>query len=142
MLSCPRADTHLLRIATEYTHQELARLAPDLEEARQAFALIVKDGNRAGEVIRRIHARRDPRVALTRGEATKNRVSVRTDQDCRRPDLAAIAACGEDGLAQRGARWPVGRVSRMDPLSPSALKWVRFDAATLWHFSAGAARDV
>src|SRR4029077_18560232 len=60
-MACDKFADHLLRIATEYTHQELARLAPDLEEARQAFALIVKDGNRAGEVIRRIHARRDPR---------------------------------------------------------------------------------
>ena len=68
---------------------------PDLEEARQALAQIVKDGNRAGEVIARIRdliKRAPPRedrleinaairevIALTRGEAVKNCVSVRTE---------------------------------------------------------------
>ena len=68
---------------------------PDLEEARQALAEIAKDGNRAGEVIARIRdliKRRAPQedrleinaairevIALTRGEAVKNCVSVRTE---------------------------------------------------------------
>ena len=67
---------------------------PDLEEARLAFSTIVEAGVRAGDVIERIRAlvkkappRRDALainetilevVALTRLEATKNRVSVQT----------------------------------------------------------------
>jgi PAS domain S-box-containing protein len=67
---------------------------PDLEEVRQALGRIAENGNRAGEVISRIRAlikKAPPRkdglsvneailevVALTHGEATKNRVSVRT----------------------------------------------------------------
>jgi PAS domain S-box-containing protein len=67
---------------------------PDLEEARQAFARILEDGNRASEVIGRIRAlveKAPPRkdglainaailevVAPTHGEAVKNGVSVRT----------------------------------------------------------------
>ncbi len=67
---------------------------PDLEEARQALARIVRDGHHAGEVIGRIRAlikKAPPRkgdmaindaileiVALTHGEAIKNGVSVRT----------------------------------------------------------------
>jgi PAS domain S-box-containing protein len=67
---------------------------PDLDEGRQALARIVKDANRASAVINRIRAlvRKSPpskyRVAindaisevieLTRGEAAKNRVVVRT----------------------------------------------------------------
>jgi C4-dicarboxylate-specific signal transduction histidine kinase len=67
---------------------------PDIEEARQAFARIVENGNRAGEVISRIRAlikKAPPRkdgvmindailevVALTHGEAVKNSVSVQT----------------------------------------------------------------
>ena len=67
---------------------------PDLEEIRQALSRIVNDGNRAGEVIGRIRdliKKAPPRsdslqineailevVALTRGEAAKNRVSVQT----------------------------------------------------------------
>ena len=67
---------------------------PDLEEARQTIARIVKDGRRAGEVIGRIRAliKKAPQrkdevamneailevVALTRGEAIKNGVSVHT----------------------------------------------------------------
>jgi PAS domain S-box-containing protein len=67
---------------------------PDLEEVRQALSRIVVNGNRAGAVISRIRAlikRAPPRndsvaindairevIELTRGEATKNGVSVRT----------------------------------------------------------------
>jgi PAS domain S-box-containing protein len=67
---------------------------PDLEEARQALGRIVKDGNRAGEVIGRIRAlikkvpRRDDPVdinetildviALTRSELMRNGVSLQT----------------------------------------------------------------
>jgi PAS domain S-box-containing protein len=65
---------------------------PDLEEVRQALARIVRDGNRAGEVIGRIRAlikKAPPRkdalaiddvirevIELTRGEAVKNGISV------------------------------------------------------------------
>jgi len=68
--------------------------APDLEEVRQALARIIKDGHRAGDVVDRIRAlihkappRRDrldinaairELIELTRGEAVKNGVSVRT----------------------------------------------------------------
>ena len=67
---------------------------PDLEEARQALDRIVNDGNRAGDVIGRIRdliKKAPPRkdrvdineairevIALTRGEAVKNGVSVQT----------------------------------------------------------------
>jgi C4-dicarboxylate-specific signal transduction histidine kinase len=66
---------------------------PDLEEARQAIAQIIDDGRRAGDVIGRIRnlmKKLPPRkdgvelnhtirevIELTRGEAAKNRVSVR-----------------------------------------------------------------
>ena len=72
----------------------LARQPPDLEEVRQALDRIVKDGNRAGDVIGRIRAlikKAPPRkdrldineairevIELTRGEAVKNGVSVQT----------------------------------------------------------------
>ncbi len=72
----------------------LSARRPDLEEARQALGRILENGNRAGEVISRIRAlikKAPPRkdsvaindallevVALTHGEAVKNRVSVRT----------------------------------------------------------------
>jgi PAS domain S-box-containing protein len=68
---------------------------PDVEEARQALAQIVTDGNRAGDVIGRIRdlikkapPRRDRLeingairevIELTRGEAVKNGVSVRVE---------------------------------------------------------------
>jgi PAS domain S-box-containing protein len=68
--------------------------SPNLEEARQALTSIVRDGNRAGEVIHRIRAlvnKAPPRkdrleingaileiVELTRGEAGKSGVSVVT----------------------------------------------------------------
>jgi C4-dicarboxylate-specific signal transduction histidine kinase len=68
--------------------------SPDLGEVRQALGRIVKDGNRAGDVIGRIRdliRRAPPRkeglaineailevVALTRSEAVKNGVSVQT----------------------------------------------------------------
>ncbi|WP_442896218.1 ATP-binding protein [Bradyrhizobium sp. AZCC 2289] len=67
---------------------------PNLREADDALSLIVKEGNRAGEVVGRIRAlikkapaRKDAVaindailevIALTRTEATKNSVSVRT----------------------------------------------------------------
>jgi two-component system, LuxR family, sensor kinase FixL len=70
----------------------LAGQSPDVEEARQAFGRIIKDGNRADEVIDRIRAlvRKAPTrkdrldineivqevVALTRGEAHRNHVSL------------------------------------------------------------------
>jgi len=67
---------------------------PDLKEVRQSLEGVVRDADRAGEVVSRIRAliRKAPFqkdrvaiddailevVALTRGEAVKNRVSVRT----------------------------------------------------------------
>ena len=67
---------------------------PNLEEVRQALGRIVKDGNRAGDVIGRIRAlikKAPPRkealdineairevIELTHGEAVKNGVSVQT----------------------------------------------------------------
>jgi C4-dicarboxylate-specific signal transduction histidine kinase len=72
----------------------LDRQPPDLEEVRQALASVVKDGDRARDVIDRIRAlikKAPPRkdhleingvihevIELTRGEALKNGVSVRT----------------------------------------------------------------
>jgi C4-dicarboxylate-specific signal transduction histidine kinase len=72
----------------------LAADPPDLEEVRQTLARIVKDGNRAGQVIDQIRSlikKASPCkdrlglneairevVALTHGEAIKNHVSVRT----------------------------------------------------------------
>jgi PAS domain S-box-containing protein len=72
----------------------LDRQPPHLEEARQALARIAKDGNRAGNVIGRIReliTKRPPRkdwvdmneairevIELTRGEAVKTGVSVRS----------------------------------------------------------------
>jgi C4-dicarboxylate-specific signal transduction histidine kinase len=73
----------------------LDRQSPDLKEARQAFDRIVREGNRASDVIGRIRAlikkapSRNDRleingairevIELTRVEAVKNDVSVRTD---------------------------------------------------------------
>ena len=70
----------------------LARQSPDLEEARDALGRIIKEGNRASEVIGRIRAlvkksppRRDQLdindiilevIALTRGEVQQNRVAL------------------------------------------------------------------
>ena len=72
----------------------LAARPPNLEEVRQALDHIVKDGNRAGDVIGRIRdliKKAPPRkdrvdineairevIELTRGEAAKNGVSVQT----------------------------------------------------------------
>jgi PAS domain S-box-containing protein len=72
----------------------LNRQTPDLEEVRQALTRIVKDGNRAEEVISRIRAfiRKAPAqkerldinetvrevIELTRSETVKSRVSVQT----------------------------------------------------------------
>ena len=73
----------------------LGQRPPDLDEVRQALVRIVKDGQRAGEVIDRIRAlveKAPPRkdrldineairevVELARGEAVKNNVSVCAD---------------------------------------------------------------
>jgi PAS domain S-box-containing protein len=73
----------------------LSREPPDQEEVRQTLAQIVKDGNRAADVIGRIRdliKRAPPRkmrldingatrevIELTRGEALKNGVSVQTE---------------------------------------------------------------
>ena len=73
----------------------LARTTPDLEEAREAVARIIRDGKRAGEVIARIRAlvrktgaekeRLDLNdaieevVALVQDEVRKNRVALRLD---------------------------------------------------------------
>jgi two-component system sensor kinase FixL len=72
----------------------LAGQAPNLEEARKSGALIIADGHRASEIIGRIRAlvkKSPPRkdrldinetilevIALTRSEAQKNRVSLKT----------------------------------------------------------------
>jgi C4-dicarboxylate-specific signal transduction histidine kinase len=87
-------------IAATVTNAEAAlrwldRQPADLEEVRQALVRIIKDGKRAGDVIGRIRdliKRAPPRedcfdinglirevVALTRGEALKNCVSVQTE---------------------------------------------------------------
>jgi signal transduction histidine kinase len=73
----------------------LAREVPDVEEARAAVERVIKEGQRAGEVIRRIRAlaqRTDPQaawldlndvirevVALMHGEARQPRVALWTD---------------------------------------------------------------
>jgi PAS domain S-box-containing protein len=73
----------------------LAAQPPEMEEARQALGRIVKDGNRAGEVIARIRAlveKSPPRkdrlninetilevVFLTTSEVNENRISVQTE---------------------------------------------------------------
>ena len=73
----------------------LGRQPPDLEEVRQSLDQIVKDGTRAGEVIGRIRdliKKAPPRqdrleineairevIELTRSEAVKNCVSIKTD---------------------------------------------------------------
>ena len=73
----------------------LGRQPPDLEKVRQALARVVKDGKRAGEIVGRIRdliKKAPPRqerldingairelIELTRGEAMKNRVSVKTE---------------------------------------------------------------
>ena len=72
----------------------MAAQPPNLEEVRQALGRIVKDGNRAGDVIGRIRElikKAPPRkdwvdineairevIELTRGEAVKNGASVQT----------------------------------------------------------------
>src|SRR6202023_2697955 len=86
-------------IAAAVTNAEAALLwlrarRPDLEEARQAIGRIVKDANRAGDVIGRIRelikkapARKDrvdinqaicEVIEITRGEAVKNGASMQT----------------------------------------------------------------
>jgi PAS domain S-box-containing protein len=73
----------------------LTAQSPDLEEVREALDCIVKDANRAGDVIDRIRAliRKAPRrkdsidineavrevIELTRGETVKNSVSMHTE---------------------------------------------------------------
>jgi len=72
----------------------LARQSPDLDEARQAIGRIIKDGNRASEVIGRVRAlvKKSPPqkdwlnindiilevIALARNEMQRNRVSLQT----------------------------------------------------------------
>jgi len=122
----------------------LNRDAPDLEEARQLLARIVNDGDRAGNVVSRIRdlVKKAPLrmellhmnesisevIELTRGEATKNGVSVRTQFAENLPAvkadrtqlqqvilnliLNAIQAMGDSGMALRElqigteANWP------------------------------------
>jgi PAS domain S-box-containing protein len=83
----------------------LNRDVPDLEEVRQLLTRIANDGDRAGNVVSRIRnlvnkapPRMEPLnlneaisevIELTRGEATKNGVSVRTQFD---ESLAAVKA--------------------------------------------------
>jgi C4-dicarboxylate-specific signal transduction histidine kinase len=83
--------------AVTFAHAALRWLGaqpPDLEEARQALAHIIKDGKRAGEIIDRIRglikrapSRNDPLdinetilevIALTRSEVQRNGVSLQT----------------------------------------------------------------
>lgn len=77
--------------------QWLARAQPDLAEAREAVGRIITEGNRAGEIIRRIRAlfKKSPLqkvpinvneliqdiVALTQRALVRNRVSLKTDLD-------------------------------------------------------------
>jgi PAS domain S-box-containing protein len=84
-----------MRTGAEVALRWLGHQPPDLEEARQALARIVKDGDRAGDVVGRVRAlikkaplpkdRLDINAAirevigLTRGEAVKNRLSVQTE---------------------------------------------------------------
>jgi C4-dicarboxylate-specific signal transduction histidine kinase len=122
----------------------LNRDVPDLEEARQLLARIANDGDRAGNVVSRIRnlvnkapPRMEPLnlneaisevIELTRGEATKNGVSIRTEfaeglpavkadrtqlqQVILNLILNAIQAMGESGMALRElqigteANWP------------------------------------
>jgi signal transduction histidine kinase len=111
----------------------LNRDVPDLEEVRQLLARIVNDGDRAGNVVSRIRdlvKKAPPRmeplqmneaisevIELTRGEATKNGVSVQTQFAESLPAvnadrtqlqqvilnliLNAIQAMGESGMALR-----------------------------------------
>jgi len=111
----------------------LNRDAPDLEEARQQLAKIVNDGRRAANVVSRISdlVKKAPSrmealhvneaisevIELTRGEATKNGVSVQTQFAESLPAvnadrtqlqqvilnliLNAIQAMGESGIALR-----------------------------------------
>ena len=76
---------------------------PNLAEVRLALGRIVQDGNRASEVVRRIHsfirktpARKDTLdineailevIALTRGEVAKNNISLDTQLDERVPQI-------------------------------------------------------
>ena len=73
----------------------LAKEAPDLEAARRSIERVIRDGQRAGDVVSRIHdfiKKAPPRddcldigeaisevIELTRGETVKNGVSVRTE---------------------------------------------------------------
>jgi C4-dicarboxylate-specific signal transduction histidine kinase len=81
----------------------LAAKPPNLAEARRALDRIVQNGNRASEVVRRIHAfirKTPPRkgpldineavlevIALTRSEIAKNDISVDTQLDKRVPHI-------------------------------------------------------
>ena len=81
----------------------LAHEQPDLQEAREAVGRIIAEGNRAGEIIRRIRAlfKNSPLqkvpvkvndliqdiVALTQRELTRNGVSLRTELDTALPPV-------------------------------------------------------
>jgi len=81
----------------------LAREQPDLQEAREAVGRIIAEGNRAGEIIRRIRAlfKNSPLqkapvrvneltqdiVALTQRELIRNGVSLRTELDTALPPV-------------------------------------------------------
>ena len=81
----------------------LAREQPDLQEAREAVGRIIAEGNRAGEIIRRIRALfknsplqkapvkvNDPIqdiVALTQRELTRNAVSLKMELDTMLPPV-------------------------------------------------------
>jgi len=84
----------------------LARVPPELDEARELASKIARDGTRAGELIQRLRAlykkdtelRRDPVdlnvlaseiAALLRSEATRRSVSLRTDLAPSLPELRA-----------------------------------------------------
>jgi C4-dicarboxylate-specific signal transduction histidine kinase len=83
--------------------QWLAREQPDLQEAREAVGRIIAEGNRAGEIIRRIRAlfKNSPLqkvpvrideliqdiVALTQRELLRNEVSLRTELDAALPPV-------------------------------------------------------
>ena len=83
----------------------LATTPPSLDDARQGLERIIRDGNRASEVIRRVHTlfRKSPMrkdwldinqailevIALTRGEAERNHITLQTQLAAELPCVAA-----------------------------------------------------
>jgi PAS domain S-box-containing protein len=79
----------------EASEHWLAGSTPNIEEARESVSCIIRDGNRAGDIIKRIRAlvkKADTEkvrlnvndairevIALAEGEAQRNRVSLRSD---------------------------------------------------------------